>query len=304
MRKLLTYVIALLMPFVASAQALPFVAADFSAGALARAGANATETSSTAFAAFGNVAAVPYAEKSLDCAIGYTSWQPSSAGLDVLLLGGSYNINDKMGFALGMTYGMHPEYEVFNEYGSSKGSFKPSDIQVKGGFSMRFLPYLSAGVSVGYASSSLAESVSYGAFDADVFLMSEFSDYKVALGVSDLGSALVSATDVKFSLPSALVVGLGYEKTFAECHKLDIGFDADYYFAGAFAASAGAEYTLKEIVSFSAGYSYGGKSVLPTYASVGLGGCFYGVSLDLAYVIPVANSAMSNTLSLAVGYSF
>jgi hypothetical protein len=203
-----------------------------------------------------------------------------------------------------MTYGMFPEYDIFNDNGSHKGTFTPSDVQFKAGASYRFLPFLSAGVNLGYASSSLAEGVSYGAFNADVFLMSKFADYKVALGLTDLGSAVVSASDVKFSLPSALTLGLGYDKTFADVHKVDVALDLDYYFEGQVAASVGADYTFNNMISFCAGYRYGGNSVIPSYASLGLGGSFYGVSLDLAYVLPVAKSPMSNTLSLAVGYSF
>ena len=292
------------MPLVSSAQALPFVAADFSAGSLAKAGVNATETNSIAFASFENIAAVPYSEKSADFAVGYALWQPSSVSTNVIMAGGAYNLHNKLGLSLGLTYGMLPEYDIFNDNGSNKGTFTPSDVQVKAGASYRFLPFLSAGVNLGYASSSLAEGVSYGAFAADVFLMSKFADYKVALGLTDLGSAVVSASDVKFSLPSALTLGLGYDKTFADIHKIDVALDVDYYLAGQVAASVGAEYIYNNMISFLAGYRYGGDSVIPSYASLGLGGSFYGVSLDLAYVLPVAKSPMSNTLSLAVGYSF
>ena len=303
MRKILTYMLALLAPMVASAQVLPFVSADYSAASMAKAGANATETSSTAFAALENIAAVPFSEKSADFAVGYSSWQPDNAGTSVILAGGSYNIDDKLGLSLGMTYGAYPEYDIFNDQGSNKGTFSPSDVQVKAGAAMRFLPFLSAGVSLGYASSSLSEEVSYGAFDADVFLMSQFSDYKVALGISDLGSAVTSASGAKFSLPTALTLGLGYDKAFSDVHKVNVAFDADCYFAGAVAAAVGAEYTFNDMLSFSAGYRYGGESVVPSYASLGLGGRFMGISLDLAYVLPMTTS-MSNTLSLAVGYSF
>ena len=303
MRKIFTYMAAMLFPMMASAQALPFVSADYSAGSLAKAGANATETVSTAFASFENISAVPFSEKEADFAVGYTSWQPGSVGSNVILAGGSYNIDNKLGVSLGMTYGMYPEYEIFNGQGSQKGTFSPSDVQVKAGAAMRFLPFLSAGVSLGYASSSLSEEVSYGAFDADVFLMSQFSDYKVALGISDLGSAVTSASGVKFSLPTALTLGVGYDKAFSDVHKVNVALDADCYFAGAVAAAVGAEYTFNDMFSFSAGYRYGGESVIPSYASLGLGGRFMGVSLDLAYVLPMTTS-MSNTLSLAVGYSF
>ena len=294
----------MLLPIMASAQALPFVSADYSASSLAKAGANATGTSSTAFAAFDNIAAVPFSDRSADFALGYTSWQPSSASSNVILLGGSYNLAEKLGLSLGFTYGMYPEYDIINNQGSNKGSFSPSDIQIKAGASYRFLPYLSAGVSLGYASSYLAADVSYGAFQADVFLMSKFADYKVALGLSDLGSAVMSASEVKFSLPTALTLGLGYEKSFADVHEVDVALDADYYFAGTVAASIGAEYIYNNMISFCAGYRYGGESVIPSYASLGLGGIFYGISLDLAYVLPMTKFSMSNTLSLAVGYSF
>ena len=304
MRKILIYVAALLMPLISSAQALPFVAADFSAGSLGKGGVNVTETNSIAFASFENIAAVPYSEKSADFAAGYALWQPSSVSTNVIMAGGSYNLGNKLGFSLGMTYGMLPEYDIFNGQGSNKGTYTPSDVQVKAGASWRFLPYLSAGVNLGYASSSLSADVSYGAFAADVFLMSKFADFKVAAGVKDLGSAVLSATGAKFSLPSALALGFGYEKAFADIHKVDAAVDADYYFEGQVAVSAGAEYTFNNLISFCAGYRYGGNSVVPSYASLGLGGHFCGVSLDFAYVLPVTDSPMSNTLSLAVGYSF
>ena len=304
MKNILTYTIALLLPLMASAQALPFVAADYSPAVLAKAGADATETSSTAFSAFGNVAAVPYSASSGDFAASYTMWQPSSAGSNVIAVGGGYNLNGKLGLALGFTYGMHPGYEIFSETGSSKGTFNPSDMQVKAGFSYRFLPFLSAGADVGYASSTLAQGVSYGAFMADVFLMSKFSDFKIALGVSDIGSSVTSASGQKFALPSALTLGLGYDKTFAQAHRVDVSVDADYYFANAFAGAVGAGYTFNDMAGVKAGYRYGGTSVIPSYASLGLCGKFFGATLDLAYILPMGESPMSNTLAVSLGYRF
>ena len=159
-------------------------------------------------------------------------------------------------------------------------------------------------MSLGYASSTLAEGVSYGAFVADVFLMSEFSDFKVTLGVSDLGSSVTSASGQKFSLPSALTLGLGYDKTFAQSHRVDVSVDADYYFANAVAAAFGAGYTFNDMVGVKAGYRYGGKSVIPSYASLGMCGTIFGVTLDLAYILPAGTSPMANTLALSVGYTF
>ena len=304
MKNILIYTVALLMPLMASAQALPFVSADYFPAALAKAGAVTTETASTAFSAFGNAAAIPYSDRKADFAAGYTLWQPSSANSSVIAAGGTYKLNDKMGVTLGLTYGMHPGYEIFSESGSSKGTFKPTDMQVKAGFAYRFLPFLSAGVNIGYASSTLAQGTSYGAFVADIFLMSKFNDLKVALGVSDLGSSVTSSSGQKFALPSALTFGLGYDKIFAESHRVDVSLDADYYFANAVAAAVGIGYTFNDMAGFKAGYRYGGKSVIPSYASAGLCGKFFGITLDLAYIIPAGKSPMANTLALSAGYTF
>lgn len=293
-----------MMPLMVSAQALPFVSADRSAASLAKAGADATETSSTAFSAFGNIAAVPYSEKTGDFAAGYTLWQPSSASQNFLAVGGSYNLNGKAGFAAGFTYGMYPGYEIFSDSGSSKGRFNPSDLQISAGFAYRVLPFLSLGVNVGYASSTLAQGISYGAFTTDVFLMSKFKDFMLALGVSDLGSSVASSSGTKYRLPSAMTIGLGYTRPFAQHHRVDVSADADYYFTNDFAAAFGAGYTFHDIVGVKAGYRYGGKSVVPSYASLGLCGKLLGVTLDIAYVIPSGDSPMSNTIAVSAGYTF
>lgn len=304
MRNILIFIAASLVSYTVSAQALPFVAADYSPSALAKAGAVMTDVSSTAFSSFGNVAAIPYSERTADFAIGYTLWQPSSVSSNIIAAGGSFNVNDKMGFTLGLSYGMYPGYEIFSETGSSKGTFNPSDLQIKAGFAYRFLPYLSVGANIGYASNTLAKGTSYGAFVTDVFLMSKVSDFKFALGVSDLGTSVTSAAGLKYALPSSLTLGVGYDKMFAEAHGVDVSVDADYYFSNTFAVAAGAGYSYKCIAGIKAGYRYGGNSPIPSYASVGLACCLWGATLDLAYVVPVGKSPMANTLALSLGYTF
>jgi opacity protein-like surface antigen len=154
---------------------------------------------------------------------------------------------------------------------------------------------------VEYASNTLAEDHLDGAFNADVFLMTKISGIKATLGVANLGTGITSG-DMKFSLPASAVLGVGYEKTFAQKHGIDVSLDADYFFKGGFAASVGAEYTFNDLVSARAGYRYGGNTVIPSYASVGVGAKFAGVKLDVAYLI--ASGAMKNTLALSLGYSF
>lgn len=307
MKKTLSYIagaMMLLMPSLAGAQALPFTIADQSPVTLAKGTAGLTETGSIAHAAFNNAAAIPFSETKFDVAAGYNMWQPAAVNSTVINAAGAFNVNGKLGFAAGFSYGMNPEYNITDASGAVKGTFKPSDMQVNAGLAYRFIPALSLGANVGYATSTLAEGHSYGTVTADVFLMSQFSDFKVAAGVSNIGGTIKSATGAEFCLPGSIALGLGYDKAFAEKHAVEVNVDADYFFSGWIAAAFGASYIFNDLVSFRAGYRYGADSPIPSFASVGAGVKFAGVKLDLAYLLAGADSPMKNTLALGLGYAF
>lgn len=290
----------LLVPAFSHAQALPFVAAETDAASLGTAGAGLVETSSVADASFSNAAVIPFSDNKLDASVGYTMWQPSSS--NILNVGVAYNVKSKLGVALGVHYGMNPSYDVTNESGAVAGVFAPKDIHVNTGFAYRFLPFLSLGANIGYATSSLAEGHSYGALAADVFAMAKFADFKVAAGVSNLGSGVTSVSGTKFKLPTSIAVGAGYEKTLADKHCISANLDADYFLVDGFAVAFGAQYSFNKMIYASAGYRYGGDTVVPSYASVGLGAAFKGIKLDLAYLL--GSTVMANTLAIGLGYKF
>ncbi len=292
----------LLFPALAGAQALSFTAAETDAASLGTAGANLTQTGSIANASFSNAAAITFSDAKMDVAAGYVMWQPSGVNSSMINVGAAYNLNNKFGVALGFLYGMNPAYDITDANGSVKGQFKPSDMHVNLGLSWRFLPFLSLGANVGYASSTLAKGSSYGALAADVFAMAKFAGLKVTAGVANIGTSIKSANGTSFCLPGSVALGAGYEMSFAETHDVEVLLDADYYFSGWFAAAAGAAYTYNDLVVVRAGYRYGGASPVPSYASVGAGVKFAGAKLDLAYLI--GSSAMKNTLALTLGYTF
>ena len=284
----------LLFPALAGAQALPFTAAETDAASLGTAGANLTQTGSIANASFSNAAAIPFSDAKMDVAAGYTMWQPTAVGSNMINVGAAFNMKQKFGIAVGFLYGMNPAYDITDDGGAVKGQFKPSDIHANIGLAYRFLPFLSLGANVGYATSTLAEGQSYGALAADVFAMAKFGGLKVTAGVT-------SASGVKFCIPGSAAVGAGYETAFGK-HAVEALLDADYYFSGWFAAAAGAAYTYGDLVTVRAGYRYGGESPIPSYASVGAGVKFIGLKLDLAYLI--GSGAAKNTLALSLGYTF
>ena len=290
----------LFFPLLSNAQSLPMTAVETDAASLGTAGASLTDTKSVAYAAFGNPAAVTFSEIKMDAAAGYTMWGPTGAG--IINAAGAYNLDGKLGFAAGFQYGMNKPYDIIDGSGAVKGSFTPSDMRLNAGFSYRFLSNVSAGVNLGYASSTLAEGYSYGAVEADVYAMAEFSDLSVVLGVTNLGTGVTSATVAKFSLPAAVALGAGYNMEFAQKHTIDLRADVDYYLQDGVAAAFGAEYLFDKMVAVRAGYRYGGQSVMPSFVSVGAGVKYSGIRLDVAYL--AGSSAMANTLALSLGYSF
>lgn len=307
MKKTMIYIagaLMLLIPSLAGAQALPFTAADVNPVTLAKGGADLAETGSISHSAFTNAAAVPFSESTLDVAAGYTMWQPTSAGSSVINVAGAYNMDGKLGIAAGLYYGMHSSYDITDASGAAQGTFAPSDMHAAVGVSYRFIPSLAVGANIGYASSSLAEGHSYGSVAADIFLMSQFSDFKVTAGVANVLGSVKSVSGAKFSLPASIALGAGYDKEFGEKNAIEANLDIDYFFSGALAASVGAGYTFNDMVSFIAGYRYGGDSPIPSFASVGAGVKFTGVKLDLAYLIAGGDSPMKNTLAIGLGYSF
>ena len=292
----------LLIPALSGAQSLSYVAADSDAASLGMAGANLTQTGSVANASFYNAAVIPFSESKMDYVAGYTMWQPSAASSNIINAAGAININQKFGIAVGLQYGMNQAYDITDASGSVKGQFKPSDMHINAGFAYRFLPFLSLGANVGYATSKLAEGYSYGALAADVFAMAKFGGVKVTAGVANIGTSVTSKSGAKFCLPGSVALGAGYEASFADVHSVDVALDADYYFSGGFAAALGAAYTFDDLVSVRAGYRYGGKSPVGSFASVGVGGKFMGIKLDVAYLI--GSDAFKNTLALTLGYAF
>ena len=289
------------IPFAASAQVLPFTAIDYSPVTLAKGGTSVVETTSVANAAFGNPAAVAFFDGKADVNASYATWSPSQVKTTVINAAGAYKVNDKIGVSAAYSGGTYPEYEIFDLAGMSDGTFTPKHMYAGVGVSYLMKPELAFGVNVGFASNTLSKDVSYSAVSADLFAMYCVGPIRVAVGVSELGPKVASESG-EFSLPTAARLGFGYDLMVQEDYTVDLSVDASYYLAGAFSAAVGTSYNFKDMFSLRAGYRYGGESVIPSYASVGLGAGMSGVMLNVAYLF--ASETLSNTLCVGCSYSF
>lgn len=294
----------LLFPLLSNAQALPFTIVDTDPVVLGKGGTGLTETGSVSHAAFTNAAAVVFSESALDIAGGYTMWQPSAAKSNIINVAGAFKLNDKLGVAAGIYYGANAAYDITDANGSISGKFSPSDIHAASGVAYKILPSLALGVNFGYATSTLAQGVSYGTTAADIFVMTEFSGFTATAGVSNVLGTIEGADGKKYCIPGSIALGAGYGKNFGERNRIEADIDLDYFFLGGLAASFGAEYIFNDFVSLRAGYRYGGESPIPSFASIGAGVKFSDIKVNLAYIAAGAESPLKNTLALSLGYSF
>ena len=283
--------------------ALPFVRIvrdPVSAGMGFAGTASGTET---AYSSFRNSSVIPFSVERMSAGVSGQMWEPDGVKSTNLGFGAALKAGERLGFSIGGAYQMGEKYSLTDETGNTTGTFKPNEMILNGGVGVRIIDNLAAGVNVRYASQKLSDDNSYSAVAADIFLTYKLSDLNVTAGVSSLGSSVKSESGDSFSLPTSATVGAGWSKAFTESHGVRVAADVDYFFSGNVTAAAGAEYSFKNMLFARAGYHFGSKdAVLPSFATVGLGIRFFGVSLDIAYL--TANDILGNTLTFGLGYRF
>lgn len=245
----------------------------------------------------------------MDIEAGYMMFSPSFSPVSYMTLRAGYNLQSKIRFTLDGAYGMCEEYEMFNSSGLATGTYKPSQVRLGVGAHYHFADMFGAGIKLKYYREALAPQARYGAFASDVIffadipLSSSMSLYGHA-GVIDLGTKVKSVSGKSFSLPASAQLSVGYKSIIGERNVVNVSVQGDCYFHNDFALSAGASYMYNDMISLRAGYHLGAMSVLPSFASIGLGLHLFGLDLDLAYLIAEKGSAAANSLCVSLGYSF
>lgn len=291
---LLSLAVALL-PVVAAAQtsaALPFLRINRDAATSAMGGVEAVS-------GLYNPAAVPFTGS--DVAVSFQMWAPNGAPSTNLNLLSGIKLGKRLALNIMGAYQMGSEYPIIDASGNSKSTFKPSDLLVGGGIGFAFTDYLSAGVNVKYASSTLAAGASYGAIAGDLFVMYAKGGFKASAGVASLGTPVKSG-DASYPLPASVKAGLGYKAAFGKS-SLDVAADFDYFLVGGVGLAAGTQYAWNDMVFVRAGFHVGGgASPLPSYGSLGLGFKIVGIHLDASYIL--GGTGIGNTLCIGLGYAF
>ena len=296
MKRLLTIIAAVAASLSLQAQGVAFLNINPDPATAALAGTGVAR-SADAYALENNVAAAALAGPRMDVAAGYSRWQPKAASINLLSAAGYFRVTDKLAIGLQFKDFAYPEYAIVSADGRKKGAFSPMEMAVGLGAAYQIAEGLSAGLSVRFVNSALAEDAKATAFGADLALKYEKDAFQAGLSVNNIGTPVSYGGD-KYGLPGIVRAGGAYSVA-----GLTASAEVDYLFSGALMAGLGLEYGIADIVFLRGGFHYGDAAkAIPTYASLGLGLKYAGVHLDFAFL--TASQTLGNSLMLSLGYAF
>jgi len=235
----------------------------------------------------------------------YTGWMPNGTNLTFVGLSGFYKLGSKFAVAFMGRHIGYKEYTITDISGNDNGKYKPSDIHAGFGLAYKIASNFSTSLSLHMVSSSMSENVRVSALAADLGLTYSSKNYNIGLKVANIGSKLDYGNG-PYSLPANLNAGFAYKKEINSKNAITTALNAGYIFSSSgFMAGLGVEYWYNKIVALRLGGHYGdtAKSV-PSYASVGVGLCLKGITLDAAYLISSKDTPIGSTISLGLGYKF
>lgn len=299
MKKILTVIIASVWGVASYAQALPSLLVSSDPQAMGVAGISVL--GSPAYALQGYAASAALMEGTASAGISYGSWQPNAAADKLLGAAAAVRFHDKFSVALEYKSFAQPEYEVTGATGSISQvtpAFTPKESSFALGLGYRLADGLSAAVTVRSTSSVLAADAKASVFGVDLGAMYAKGALNAGIAVCNLGGK-VNYGGADYSQPSLVKAGVSYEAIAG----LKAAAELAYLFEGAFGASVGAEYCFADIVSARAGYHLGSKDKgIPSYASLGLGASYYGIGINLAYLL--ASDTIGGSFLAGLSYSF
>lgn len=299
MKKIISAILLYVVCLGAAAQALPSLLVNSDPAAMGAAGISAL--GSDAYSLQGFAASAALMDGTAAAGVSYGSWQPSVAEDKLLGASAAVLLKEKFSVALEYKSFTEPSYEVTGPTGSISQitpSFTPKESSFALGLGYRILPGLAAAFTIRSTSSVLAKDAKASVIGVDLGAVYAKDKLCAGFSVCNLGGK-VNYGGSDYDQPSLIKAGASYEVA----NGLKAAAEASYLLAGAFGASLGAEYCIAGIASARAGYHISNENLgIPSYASVGLGAGYYGVSLNLAFLL--ASETLGGSFLAGLSYAF
>lgn len=235
-----------------------------------------------------NTAMLVHPDYRLDVSLSYGIWAPSGADNNLLGIDAAYKFSDRIAVSFNGEYlaDRIPSI-VTGSDGAPSGEIYPKNFIADIGAAFLVTPQLSLGVDAKMLMTSLSGEGGASVYAADISAAYSGDSYYAGLSACNLGAV----TSLVRAEGGYSVGGLMVEA------------EADYLFKGSFMASAGLEYGFKDLAFVRAGYHYGsGDIAVPSFASIGLGVKFAGISFDAAFLL--ASETLGGTMLFRAGYRF
>lgn len=274
-------------------------------------GNTGTAAPAHAFSIYRNAAAAVFSDKKAAVGYSYTPWLHDLNHSDLHGLAGFYNLDGNQGVVLGARWFRHGRIDL----GKEDGTFRPNDWSVEAGYVRKLAPGWSVAATARYIRSDMSaaeDAVAHAvAFDLGVYYRhglkgNERSYWAVGLQAFNFGTK-VDYGYGKYDQVSKIALGGMFRYAVAEDHVLKGELDADCRVIPntSWTCGMGAEYTGYRLFSLRCGYHWGEEnSRLQRYGTVGCGLDYWGVRLDLAYLLPETHSFLKHTWQLGLSYVF
>ncbi len=240
----------------------------------------------------------------------YSPWMRSYAsGYSLHTASGYWRLDSRQAVMGGFRYYGCPELTMADT------KLAPREWAAEVGYAYRLLDGLSVAATARYVRSDMGGGMAAGtvAFDVSAFYRHSLpllpdAEWSVGVRASNMGARLKYGAS-KADLPSQLAAGGAVTLPFMLLHKLTLTADVCFRMqptdVQAVSVSAGAEYTLLDVLHLRGGYHYGDKQKADySYGSAGAGLSLYGARLDFGILFADKECPFRNTWSVSAGFCF
>jgi len=262
--------------------ALPFVQLDYFAKSLAM---------GSSF--IGCASLLPMEDVKIKGGLAYEDYMPELSGTKYM--GAEVSIKQNI-FGISFSFTKGTGEEITGE------NYTPYEILLRAGLGVAFSDNFALGVNLKYAKEHLLSSYSNEGLVFDITGTWRLNNTFVTGGLTGLGEGVKSDAGDNYPLPTALDIAGNHIFELAEDHAVQLAARADYYLSGEFALGAGIEYGFADMVFARAGYHYGGESLVPSFASAGLGLKLGNFFVDASYAF--ASDILNNSFAIGAGVCF